>query len=203
MGLSIKNVVRCPVRIIDKYMSLLPPVREHRKANFYLRSLEWFTPAQWYGEQAVGLNTLRKIMTDITKRGNLEGFFTNHSLRRSRTTRLFQAGVDRKLIKEFMGHRSDAVDAYQVTLDTQRQMLSEVIAGDPTPALTSKKGEGDICQLKFSVGESCDRSGLACSCTRKAMKVSNLSELGKMIENIIRKKEGSRATITLKVDFDC
>ena len=40
------NVACCPVKIVDKYMSLLPPVRANRKANFYLRSLEKYTPAQ-------------------------------------------------------------------------------------------------------------------------------------------------------------
>ena len=58
--------------------------------------------------------------------------FTNHSLRRSGATRLFQANVDRKLVKEATGHSSDAVDAYQVTSDQQRQRLSKVIAGVPS-----------------------------------------------------------------------
>ena len=62
------NVDRCPVRIIDKYLSLLPQVREKRKANFYLRSLEKFTPAQWYGEQVVGQNTLVQLWENLVKR---------------------------------------------------------------------------------------------------------------------------------------
>ena len=54
-----QNKVHCPVRLIDKYISLLPPVRMNRKPNFYLRSLDRVTPAQWYGEQVVGLNSLK------------------------------------------------------------------------------------------------------------------------------------------------
>ena len=43
------NPIRCPVRLIDKYMSLLPPVKtENSKHNFYLRSLEKPNPACWY-----------------------------------------------------------------------------------------------------------------------------------------------------------
>ena len=101
----------------------------NRKANFYLRSLERYTPLQWYGEQVVGSNTIRKIMSELSKSAGLDGFFTNHSLRRSGTSGLFQARIDRKIIKEFTGHVSDAVDAYQVTSDEQRQKLSEVITG--------------------------------------------------------------------------
>ena len=49
------NIVRCPVRLVDKYVSLCPEVTvKSKKDNFYLRSLEKPNPAQWYGEQAVG-----------------------------------------------------------------------------------------------------------------------------------------------------
>ena len=44
------------------------------------------------------------------EKANILGFFTNHSLRCNSGTRLFQSGVDRKLIKESTGHCSDAVD---------------------------------------------------------------------------------------------
>ena len=111
-----ENKVRCPVCIIDKYISLLPVAKkETKKPNFYLCSLEKKTPAQWYWEQVVGLNTLKKVVSEMSKKANLEGFFTNHSLRRTSTTRLFRQGVDRKLIKEFTGHSSDALDQYQIT----------------------------------------------------------------------------------------
>ena len=104
------NVNRCPVRLIDKYMSLLPPVKnDTSKHNFYLRSMECPNPAQWYTSQVVGLNTLRKTVSELLKNAKLDGFFTNHSLRRSSATRLFQAGVDKKIIREITGHKSDAL----------------------------------------------------------------------------------------------
>ena len=92
------NPVRCPVRIIDKYISLLPPMRPNvnvKKPNFYLRSLDKFTPGQWYQEQVVGLDTLRKVMSDVCKKANIEGFITNHSLRRTGTTKLFREGISK------------------------------------------------------------------------------------------------------------
>ena len=109
---SSQNAVRCPVCIIDKYISLLPltkPTTE--KFNFYLRGLDKTTPAQWYGEQVVGLSMIRKTMQEICKKAKVEGFITNHSLHRTGTTKLFVNDVDRKLIKEFTGHTSGAVDA--------------------------------------------------------------------------------------------
>ena len=42
-----EDVNRCPVRLIDKYTSLCPPVKNERmKPNFYLRELERTNPAQ-------------------------------------------------------------------------------------------------------------------------------------------------------------
>ena len=112
------NCTPCPVRLVDKYVSLLPPVNPKTgKSNFYLRGLDRITSAQWYGEQVIGKNTLRKVVSSMLKSANLDGYFTNHSLRRKSATRLFQAGVDRKLVKEFTGHVSDAMDKYQVISD--------------------------------------------------------------------------------------
>ena len=76
-----ENKVHCPVRIIDKYVSLLPVAKKDtKKPNFYLRSLEKYTPAQWYGEQIVGLNTLKKVVSEMSKQANLDGFLGGLSL---------------------------------------------------------------------------------------------------------------------------
>ena len=111
-------------------MSLCPSVCKNGKPNFYLRSLEKTNPAQWYLTHVLGVNAIRKTVTQMLKDAKLDGFFTNHSLRRSGTTRLFHAGVDRKIVKEFTGHSSDAVDNYQVTSEEQRHELSSIIAGN-------------------------------------------------------------------------
>ena len=42
----------------------------------------------------------------MLKDAELDGYFTNHSLKRSSTTCLFQVGVDRKIVKEFTLHTS-------------------------------------------------------------------------------------------------
>ena len=126
-----KNVVRCPVRLVEKYIGLCPPVSvKTKKLNFYLRSLDKPSLTQWYGEQVVGLNTLRKVTGNLLKSVHLDGHFTNHSLRRSGMSRLFQSGVDPKLIREFTGHCSDALHDYEVTSDQQRQQMSNIIQGE-------------------------------------------------------------------------
>ena len=123
-----ENVIRCPVRLVAKYLSLCPP-GYIKKPNFYLKSLAKPTPKQWYGCQVVGTNSIAKAVKGMMKEAEIKGFFTNHLLRRTGGMRLFQAGVQRKLVKEATGHRSDAVDSYQITSDEQRQSLSKIIAG--------------------------------------------------------------------------
>ena len=118
-----KDINRCPVRLVDKYISLCPAASSKTKPNFCLRSLEKTNPAQWYSTRVVGVNTLHKVVSSMLKSAKLDGFFTNHSLRRSGTTHLFQAGVDRKIVKEYTGHRSDAVDQYQITSNEQKRQV--------------------------------------------------------------------------------
>ena len=123
-----ENELGCPVRIVDKYMSLIPPVtKKSKKDNFYLHSLEKPTPAQWYGEQVVGKHTLTKVVGEMLKDVKPGVFHSNHNLRWSGTTRLFQAGIDRKIVKEYTGHVSDAVDKYQIMSAAQKERLSEIL----------------------------------------------------------------------------
>ena len=60
-----------------------------------------------WGEGSIG-----KIMAKLMSDAGYDGFYSGHSLRRTGNTRLFQAGVKRKIVKECTGHRSDAIDKY-------------------------------------------------------------------------------------------
>ena len=51
---------------------------------------------------------------------------------------LFQAGVQRKLIKEYSGHHSEALDRYQIPSEKQIQEISSVLAGPSTRKMTKK-----------------------------------------------------------------
>ena len=68
-----------------------------------------------------------------------EGYFTNHSARCTGGTYLFQAGVDRKLVKEAMGYHSYVVDKYQVTSHEQRKAMSAILQNNPVQHIEQKK----------------------------------------------------------------
>ena len=78
----------------------------------------------------LGINKVRSVVKDMLKHAGLDGFFTNHSLRQTAATRLFQAGQNVKLIKEVTGHISDAVEKYETTSDRQRMEISSIIQGE-------------------------------------------------------------------------
>ena len=103
------NVNRCPVRLVDKYVLLCPQVTgKSKKHNFYLRSLEKINPAQWYGVQPVGKNSLSKVVANLLKSCNPDGYFTNHSLRRTSATRLFQASLELSVTE--MSRRNEGIN---------------------------------------------------------------------------------------------
>ena len=130
-----------------------------------------------------------------------EGFYTNHSLHRSSTTRLFNKGVDRKLIKEFVEHTSDAVDAYQVTSEEQRASLSNIIKAEGG-SVNIEQNEIQDSDMQISVKQKSEVGSLCCSCNNQTVKVAKTSELGDMIDQIVNVKRRGKATIKIEIEFD-
>ena len=202
------DISRCPVRLIDKYIGLCPPVTDpNAKANFYLRSLGRTTPAQWYSSRVLGVHAIRKTVGQLLKYSELDGFFSNHSLRRTSTTRLFNAGVDRKLVKEFTGHTSDAVDQYQITSDHQRSEISKIVGGEKTciehgntveqKCNTAKKEN----IVEIEVKNKNNLNELECSCTRKNVNLGDTQGLGQLINDMLHGRKYGKAKIKLEIDI--
>ena len=67
-------------------------------------------------------------MKNLCEKGGLEGHFTNHSLRASSATRLFEAGVDEQLIMQRTGHTSvEGVRSYKRVGERMRMITSDVL----------------------------------------------------------------------------
>ena len=158
------NALRCPVRIVGKYISLLP--KTGLKPNLYLHSLKLTKPNLWYCETPLGINKVRSVVSDMLKHAGLDGFFTNHSLRRTAATRLFRAGKNVKLIKEITGHVSNAVEKYEITSDEQRMELSSIIQGEKpiepsevvTESIESKPVENVEAEVHVDLAQETDRN---------------------------------------------
>ncbi len=120
---------RCHCYLLDLYISKLP--RKAIEADlFYVRPLEKvkIDAPTWYTGVPVGRNKLYKMVIDMCNRaGILER--TNHSLRATGATELYNAGVPEKIIKERTGHRSlECLRMYERTSDKQQDAVSRILS---------------------------------------------------------------------------
>ena len=58
-----------------------------------------------YTNQRVGINSLKNILSELSKKSAISVRYTNHSLRATAITRMFQAQVEEKIIVETSGHK--------------------------------------------------------------------------------------------------
>ena len=77
----------------------------------------------------MGKNTLNTLISQMCQEAGIQGRKTNHSLRATGATALFNAQVPEKMIKEVTGHHSSkALALYERPSLAQKQALSNVIA---------------------------------------------------------------------------
>ena len=72
--------------------------------HFYLAPLSNPKRDLWYLKTPLGHNVLRRIVNDIMREAGFEGHYTNHLLRVSLATRLFDTEVDEQMSRT--GHSS-------------------------------------------------------------------------------------------------
>ena len=122
------NVRHCPIAILKKYCRLLPDSKTCRK--LYLRCRKVPTLSVWYCDQPYGVNKIKSTMKDLCKEAGIEGNFTNHSLRASCASRMYDKNVPEQVIKEVTGHRSECVRLYKRTSDHIREAASNTVCGE-------------------------------------------------------------------------
>ena len=191
-----KNVKRCPVRIVSKYLGLLP--EGGIKPNLYLHSLRKPKPNVWYGTTPLGVNKVRLVVKEMLKDAGLDGFFTNHSLRRTAATRLFQAGQNVKLIKEVTGHISNAVDKYEITSDKQKMEISSIIQGEHCNV-----SEEPIKPNKVEMVEiSAERPDVEVEVKADCGKLKKQNLVAQAIETAVRSIGDRKARLSIHIDFE-
>lgn len=116
---------RCILRIFEMYMDHRP---KGAPDALYLRPKKPPTK-EWYCRVPTGRHTLCSVVRNICTAAGLTGYRTNHSLRASAATRLFNANVDEQLIKETTGHSSDAVRSYKRTSDDMKRKTNAIVQG--------------------------------------------------------------------------
>ena len=124
-----ENLPVCLVFLLDRYLSKLPPYA-FREDVLYCRPKPK-TPANpdapWYEDCPVGKNKLGSYVSEMCAEAGISRN-TNHSLRATGATSLFQSEVPEKIIQKTTGHRSlEALRKYERTSQEQYQAVSKVM----------------------------------------------------------------------------
>lgn len=144
------NPSRCLLQLFKKYNSKCPPNRPAHA--LYLSPLKAPKGDIWYSRSPIGHNTLAKTIPRLMNNAGIVGNFTNHSLRSTSTTRLFNAHVDEQLIMMRTGHSSEkGVRAYKRASDQLLEETSDVLnkmdpdsSGKKKPQNSKQAGIVDI-----------------------------------------------------------
>ena len=137
---------RCIVNLYEKYVSRRP-VFGDMCSPFYLRPLEyrggqhWDVTSIWFSKVPIGRQKLAHAVPSICRDGGLSGYRTNHSLRVSAATRMFEEGVDEQMIKSVTGHRSDAVREYKRPSNQMHKNISKIVQGSTDSGRLSNDGK--------------------------------------------------------------
>ena len=87
---------RCPVRLFGKYVGLLPQGRSCGK--LYLRPKKKPTPSVWFCDQPYGKNKVGSTVRELCKIAKIEGRYSNHCLRATSASRMFQQKIPEQII---------------------------------------------------------------------------------------------------------
>ena len=86
----------------------------------------------WYQSRPIGHNPLGQTIKKLCTRAGATGYYTNHSLRRTCETRLYNKGIDEQQIMSITGHRSiDGVRVYKEICHNQQEQVSKMLDVQP------------------------------------------------------------------------
>ena len=123
---NVEKPEHCPVKLYNKYISHVPS--ETSDNSFYLQPLPKPKGNIWYYKKAAGREMLGNVVKKVMGKAGFDGHFTNHSLRRSCATNLYDNGVPEQVIQETTGHRSvEGVRAYKCTSSAMKRKMSAIL----------------------------------------------------------------------------
>ena len=198
------------MRLYGKYIGLLPA--DGKCTALYKYSLVKRRPNVWYTDKPVGVNSLKKVVSNMFKEAGIEGRYTNHSLHATTATRMYEKGIDEQLIKEVTGHKSDAVRIYKHTSETLMEKACKTVVERDAPGTIHEpaQAEFDIDKVVLSLKKeslkrsTCRSKGGRCHkeefChSHKGSKCGGLCQFLKKLDKVKRKKHDvKRLRLSLK-----
>ena len=161
---------RCIVSCFERYFSLIP-----KNGPFYRRPIGDNPPR--YSVQAVGINSLKKIVKNFCNEAGFSGQYSIHSGKVTCATELFRNNVDEQLIMQQTGHRSqDAVRKYKRPTIEHTKQVSKYL--QPPPPKRMPQPEGNKIELSQST------SNISLTSVASPKVPFSISSAGSSVQNI-------------------
>jgi len=122
---NVDDPKRCFIRLYKLYMSVCP--KDQPDNVFYLKPLSEPQGECWFSSVPIGHNMLQNVVPNLLKSAGVIGYYTNHSLKTTTATRLFEAGVDEQLIMQRTSHSSSAVRSCKQIGEKLRPLTSDIL----------------------------------------------------------------------------
>ena len=147
-----------PVGSFEFYISRLHPSCQalFQTPNHHFKKAE----SRWFRNEPLGKNTIAKLMENISSKAELSERYTNHCIRASTITALYQRGVDAKQICAITKHKDERSLSHYISQTTSEQkrqcsrLLQEAFYGH-SPTQTSQDSRSST----HSEGENTGRTG--------------------------------------------
>ena len=81
----------------------------------------------WFSCQLMWINAIQSVLSGLCTYAGLAGKHTNHALKATAATRIYEKGVDKQLIQERLGNSSEAVRSYKQTSTKQNVKISGIL----------------------------------------------------------------------------
>lgn len=154
LHLKNNNRPRCMVYLMDTNLSKLPKYAFENDI-LYLRPKKVMPSDEsepWYENVPVGKNVLSSMVKNMCLEGGIAGK-SNHSLRASGATAMFQNGVPEKIIQKATGHRSlEALREYERVSTDQNVQVSKILMSNRHQVKNDEPLVSDSCGLAFGFG---------------------------------------------------
>ena len=145
---------RCLVRLFQKYTALCPSCRPNDA--LYLTPLKNPVEGCWYSRVPIGHNKLADTVPRLMRDAGISGYFINHSLRATATTRMYDAQLDEASIMQRTGHRSvQGVRTYKRTTEKLAELTSTILNQNDKKVKMEKPSTIDTNEQKENVQQLC------------------------------------------------
>ena len=123
------------INLVDVYTFYTSKLSPDNEALFQKPLKNWEKSEYWFGKTVLGKNKLGQIMKSISEKCGMSRVYTNHSVRATAITIMYQNGIDTKQICKITKHKTEESLKHYIsgqTSDQKRRCAEVLCAGIST-----------------------------------------------------------------------